>query len=169
MPAIQPRREFLTQALKIGATVALAGGALPCCLLRALAADAPPSAPDGTRQRPLEEFGYCGSECEECSVYQATRRNDLAEKQRIADGWNQAYGVSIQPADVACDGCRTQTGRLGYHCEYVCDVRKCGRARAIASCAVCADFPTCDRQLWKHWPAMRRRTAERRREMRQDG
>jgi hypothetical protein len=166
----QPRREFLTQALTIGATLALAGGGLPCCLLQSLAADIPPVAPPGKRQRPLEEFGYCGFECEtECDIYQATQHNDLAAKRKIADRWNRKYGLSFRPEDVACDGCRANTGRLGYHCGNLCAVRKCGRSRAVLSCAACADFPTCEKQLWRDWPEMRQRTDERHREMDIDG
>jgi hypothetical protein len=162
----RPRREFLAQVLTFGTGVALAGGP-PCCLLRAMAANA---ATGGKPQRPLDELGYCGFECDtECETYRATLHNDLAEKKRIADRWNAKYGLSLRAEDVACDGCRSSTGRLGYHCGNICAVRKCGRSRAISSCAACADFPTCDKQLWKDWPAMRQRTEERQRALRDAG
>jgi len=162
----RPRREFLARALTLGTTLAVAGGALPCCLLRVIAADAPPD----KRLRPIEELAYCGFDCEtECDTYQASLHSDLEAKRKIAERWNRKYGLSVRPEDVACDGCRSRTGRLGYHCENICEVRKCGRARPIASCAACADFPGCDRQLWQGWPEMRQRTEHRRRTRRDGG
>jgi hypothetical protein len=162
----EQRRDFLKKGLALGATLIVGGAGLPCCVRAALAGEAPPGTPSGSRERGIEELGYCGIDCQtECDVYKATQENDLEAKKRIAKGWADGYGVTIKPEDVACDGCRVKGGRVGYHCGTVCDVRKCGRSRGVKSCAVCADFPSCEKQLWKDWPAMHQRTEERRSRM----
>lgn len=158
-PRILPRREFLSTGAKAAVCLLLTGGGLPRCVSPASAAA--PS--EETPPRPLAELAYCGFDCEtECDVRQATRDNDLEAKRRIAARWAKSYGIAIAPEKVACDGCRSTTGRLGHHCANICDVRKCGSARAVESCAVCAEFPRCDKRLWKGWTAMHERTAARR-------
>lgn len=153
------RREFLAKGLALSATCLFAGPSLPCCLLRALTDES--ARKEAEKPEDLERWAYCGCNCQACYVLKATRANDLATKKQIADGWNRRFGTSIKPEEVACDGCRSTTGRLGYHCGEVCDVRKCGLSRGVKSCAVCADFPTCDKELWKQWTAMHQLTSER--------
>ena len=163
----QQRREFLTRGLALGSTLLIAGAGLPMCISRALASEAPQATPGGAKEKGLEDLAFCSLDCnsKSCNVYRATIENDLEEKKKIAAGWNKAFGVSIKPEEVACDGCRSKSNRLGYHCSTVCDVRKCGLSRGVKSCAVCADFPTCEKKLWKYWPEMHRRTEAKYRQM----
>jgi hypothetical protein len=122
------------------------------------------------KPKALEDLAYCGYDCQqECQLYKATQTNDLEVKQAMAKRWAEKYGVTLKPEEVACDGCRSKTGRLGYHCGHLCEVRKCGLSRKIKSCAVCADFPSCDKQLWNGWPEMRRRTERRRNQLKKGG
>lgn len=156
------RREFLVRGLTVGATVIAVEAGFPFCMRAAFAADESQrfTTVDGT-QKTLKELAYCGFDCEkECYVYRATRENDMKVKAEVAERWNRRFGAGIKPEDVACDGCRAD-GRLGYHCEHVCDVRKCGIERSVESCATCGDFPACDKELWKNWKEMHARTAER--------
>ena len=154
-----PRREFLAKGFALGTALAFPG-----CLARLVGAE-PGTADPG---RSLEEIAFCGYDCEhECYIYKATRENDLAVKQQVAKRWADQYGVTIKPEDVACDGCRSEGQRLGYHCGSVCAVRKCARARGVRSCATCDDFPSCDKELWKGWKEMHERTAARRRHHRE--
>ena len=160
-----PRRDFLVKGLALGTALAFTGN-LPCCMLRALAGEPSPQKPGDRRQKPVEALAYCSFDCEtECDIYKATRENDLEVKKSIAKRWNEKYATTIKPEDVACDGCRSHTGRLGYHCGHICGVRKCALSRGVSSCAVCADFPACEQKLWKDWTAMRQRSEARRREL----
>ncbi len=156
MPTDKRRREFLLDVLTNGACLVLAAGFLPGCLAAVGAAESPrPQAED------LEKLAYCGFDCTTCDVFRATRENDIEAKEKVARRWKDRLGVDVAPEKVACDGCRSNTGRLGYHCEFVCDVRRCARAKGASACALCADFPTCDKALWRTWTAMHDRTAER--------
>lgn len=164
----QPRRKFLGHSMACGTMLVLAGASLPRCVCRALAGDAPPG--NAGNDKPIADLAYCGFNCQvECDVYKATRENDRAVKTAIAKRWAENYGVDIKPDDVACDGCRIPDGRVGYHCGSICDVRKCGRARGVISCAACNDFPSCAKSLWKNWPEMRKRTEARRSQLKVTG
>ncbi len=160
MPELHSRRSFLTKGLAGGAAALAAGAGLPLCLRAALGGE-----PRGSSDRPagksVGDLAFCGFDCEaECEVFKGTRDGNLEIKRQTARRWAEHFGVVVKPEDVACDGCRSKTGRLGYHCQNVCDVRKCALKRGETSCAVCADFPGCDKALWKQWTAMRRRTEE---------
>jgi len=157
----QERRQFLVKGLALGTAVVVADVGLPRCARLAEAAAATEGEAGATKERPLEELAYCGADCQQCELYKATRENDLEVKARFANNWKKAFGVTIAAEDVACDGCRSDTGRLGYHCSSVCDVRKCGLSRKVTSCAVCEDFPSCDKKLWENWPAMHALTEKR--------
>ena len=168
------RREFLAKSLAYGTTLVVAGACLPRCLQTAIAGEPSTNAPAGEKPKALEDLAYCGYDCQqECELYKATQTNDLEVKQatakRWADKYGVKYGVTLKPEEVACDGCRSKTGRLDYHCGHLCEVRKCGLSRKIKSCAVCADFPSCEKQLWTDWPEMRRRTEERRNHLKKGG
>ena len=80
----------------------------------------------------------CGEVCTECSAYVATRNNDLAALQRVADEWNQQAGSSLEAGDCICDGCLGDGRRIGY-CR-TCEVRACAIARGLENCAHCADY-----------------------------
>lgn len=162
------RRKFLVKGLAVGVTVLAVETGFPFCMRAVLAATEPQAdAPEGRKQKALKDLAYCGFDCEkECAIYKATKENDMQIKTQVAERWETSFGVKIKPEDVACDGgCRATEGRLGYHCEYVCDVRKCGLERGVESCVLCEDFPTCDKELWKGWPEMHQRTVDRRKQM----
>jgi hypothetical protein len=162
----QKRREFLAKGLTYGTTLVVAGACLPRCLQAAIAGEPSTNAPAGEKPKALEDLAYCGFDCQkECELYKATQANDMEVKQATAKRWAEKYGVTLKPEEVACDGCRSHTGRLGYHCGHLCEVRKCGLARKVKSCATCDDFPSCDKPLWNSWPEMRRRTEDRRKQL----
>jgi len=83
-------------------------------------------------------IAYCGEACTECSAYVATRNDDLAALQRVADEWNQVSGSSLQAEDCICDGCLGDGRRIAYCCT--CNVRACAMARGLENCAHCADY-----------------------------
>jgi hypothetical protein len=157
----QQRRQFLAKGLTLGTALIVAEVGLPKCVRAALAGETPPASPGPQKEKGLEELAYCGCDCQGCDLYKATRDNNMRVKEEFCRNWEKNLGVKIKPEDAACDGCRSTTGRLGYHCGNVCDVRKCGLSRGVKSCAVCADFPSCEKELWKKWPAMHERTKDR--------
>lgn len=83
-------------------------------------------------------IAYCGEVCTTCSAYVATRNDDLAALQRVADEWNARDGSSLVAEDCICDGCLGDGRRIGY-CR-TCAVRACAIARGLENCAHCADY-----------------------------
>ena len=83
-------------------------------------------------------ISYCGEICTECSAYVATRNNDWAALQRVADEWNAKSGGSLKAEDCICDGCLGDGRRIGY-CR-TCAVRACAIARGLENCAHCVDY-----------------------------
>ena len=81
-----------------------------------------------------DETGYCGYDCGAC----AARSDDAALRQKLVDGWRRFFGHEQYTADnVRCGGCRG----AGDVADKSCEARPCARARGVAGCAACADFP----------------------------
>jgi hypothetical protein len=91
----------------------------------------------------VEMIAFCGLDCFQCGALLATRENDDAKRREVADLWSKEFGADIQPQDINCDGCTSEGGILFHHCE-VCEIRKCGKAKAIENYAYCAEYP-CDK------------------------
>lgn len=93
-------------------------------------------------------YSPCGIDCTECWVFIATRDNDLAFKQRLADDFYKEHGIKTDPRDINCEGCQGRDKLLGF-CS-VCQIRSCAAAKGFSTCAECADFP-CDKGqfLWQ--------------------
>lgn len=87
-------------------------------------------------------YAVCGLDCAQCDAYKATQAKDENAKEEVAARWRTEYGnPAVDAAYVTCDGCLS-TGTLGGHC-LVCDVRKCGVAKKVPTCAHCDDFDSC--------------------------
>jgi hypothetical protein len=87
-------------------------------------------------------IAYCGLDCAECPTYLATRAGDGARLAEVAAEWSSDdYPVSA--ADVPCDGCAQQGGRLFKWCQD-CRIRACCIEKGYANCAYCSALP-CDR------------------------
>lgn len=84
-------------------------------------------------------LSFCGLKCHECPALLATQANDDDKRAEVARVWSKAYQAVIQPADINCDGCLADGNRLFGHCR-VCEIRKCGREKAVANCAHCNDY-----------------------------
>ena len=87
--------------------------------------------------------GCCGIVCSDCPVLLATRKNDDAERQRVAEIFTKQYGKEYKAEDINCDGCLSDGSRIFSYCS-VCEIRKCGKERSVANCGSCADYP-CER------------------------
>jgi hypothetical protein len=82
----------------------------------------------------------CGLDCAQCPAYIATWKNDDKLRAETAKKWSTQFNVTIEPADVNCDGCTSDSDRLINHCR-VCEIRKCSRERKLANCALCPEYP----------------------------
>jgi hypothetical protein len=90
-----------------------------------------------------EKISVCGLDCGACPAYQATQKNDDAERKKVAETWSKEYGADIKPEDINCDGCTSKTGPYFSNCN-VCEIRKCGLEHSVENCAHCGDY-ACDK------------------------
>ncbi len=84
--------------------------------------------------------GCCGIICSDCPVLIATRKNDDAERQRVAEIFTKQYGKEYKPEDINCDGCLSDSQRIFSYCN-ACEIRKCAKEKNVANCGSCADYP----------------------------
>jgi hypothetical protein len=81
----------------------------------------------------------CGLACSECPAYIATQKNDDALRAETARKWSEMFKADIKPGDINCDGCQSESPRLFNYCS-TCEIRKCARARQVATCAACPEY-----------------------------
>jgi hypothetical protein len=82
---------------------------------------------------------FCGLICSECGAFIATQNNDDKKREEVSQLWSKQYNHDIKPTDINCDGCTSDCDRLIGHC-HVCEIRKCGKQKAIVNCAYCDDY-----------------------------
>jgi len=82
---------------------------------------------------------FCGLICIECGAFIATQNDDDRKRAEVAQLWSKQYNHDLKPADINCDGCTSDSDRLIGHC-HVCEIRKCGKQKAILNCAYCDDY-----------------------------
>ncbi|RJO71130.1 MAG: DUF3795 domain-containing protein [Myxococcales bacterium] len=88
---------------------------------------------------------YCGIDCELCPTFQATRNDDDAARTKTAEEWSRMFKAEIRPEHINCDGCKSETGRLFFHCTQ-CGIRACAGAKGHETCADCEDYG-CDKLM----------------------
>ncbi len=88
------------------------------------------------------KIAFCGLDCEVCEAFKATKTNDDALRAKIAAEWAKQFGHSIQPEEINCVGC-VETGKHIGYCEGICEIRKCARAKSLATCADCHELAAC--------------------------
>lgn len=84
-------------------------------------------------------IAYCGLVCTDCPAYIATKTEDAAAIESVAEQWREAHSPLITAADVWCDGCLNDGPRLCSHCGE-CKVRACAVGRGVVNCAHCDDY-----------------------------
>ncbi|OQA33314.1 MAG: hypothetical protein BWY57_01316 [Betaproteobacteria bacterium ADurb.Bin341] len=75
----------------------------------------------------------CGLDCFNCELFEANLTDEFAEKVHAKLG--------IPKNEVACKGCRQQDGKHFHLPAEGCATLDCVKARGVAFCYDCADFP----------------------------
>ena len=81
----------------------------------------------------------CGIVCSECPAYIATQNDDDELRIKTAEEWSKAFGVTLNPKDIYCDGCMEKGKRYFSHC-HECEIRSCAKEKVILNCAYCDDY-----------------------------
>ncbi len=84
-------------------------------------------------------ISFCGIDCSACPTYRATQADDDAKRAKVAAFWSRMFNTEITIADINCDGCGQDSGRLFGHCR-TCSVRLCAREKGKDSCGLCSDY-----------------------------
>jgi hypothetical protein len=87
-----------------------------------------------------EVIAFCGVDCSEFPIYQATRNNDNDSRAKVAREYSERYKTEVNPQDINCDGCTSAGKKIMGYCQ-TCDIRKCGLDREVLNCGYCADYP----------------------------
>ena len=87
-------------------------------------------------------IAYCGIDCAKCQAYRATKSGDAKQVEQVAKVWSKKFKALIKPEHIICDGCKVDE-RKSYHCQNLCDIRKCCFKNGFSSCAECKHF-TCE-------------------------
>ena len=97
-------------------------------------------------------IAYCGIKCSDCQILLATKEDSEASRIDVAKTWSQKFGWDLKPADINCEGCLSEGGRLFNYCES-CGVRQCAGEKGVETCADCNDFG-CDKLkvIWELAP-----------------
>ncbi|MCP4135925.1 MAG: DUF3795 domain-containing protein, partial [bacterium] len=72
-------------------------------------------------------------------VFVATKADDNSKRQKVADSWSKMLQKELTAADINCDGCTQEGGRLFGHCQ-TCSVRLCGQEEQVENCAHCGSY-----------------------------
>jgi hypothetical protein len=84
-------------------------------------------------------LAYCGLNCEECPVFQATRNRDEVHKRWLAAEYSSEQ-LCFSTRDMTCYGCHSQQRLESRMCQG-CQLRACASSRLVENCAHCRDFP----------------------------
>ncbi len=85
-------------------------------------------------------IAFCGINCSECPAFIATQKNDENERKKVAELWNKEFKANLEPKDINCLGCLTDTEQVFNYCK-ICEIRKCGKGKKVENCAHCVDYP----------------------------
>jgi len=74
----------------------------------------------------------CGLECFNCGVHE----ENITEEYKM----KMAQYLEISPDEVACKGCRAESGRCRY-AKFDCATWACAQQKGVAYCFECDEFP----------------------------
>ena len=86
-----------------------------------------------------EITAICGLLCSQCGAFIATLNDDDAKRAEVAQVWSNQYNQVIEPSDINCLGCTSDSDCLFNHCS-VCEIRKCAKKTQVENCAFCDDY-----------------------------
>ena len=84
-------------------------------------------------------IAYCGINCESCIAYIATKSGSREKIEEAARTWSAEFKADIKPEHVICDGCKSG-GRLSFHCNTLCEIRKCAIKKNLSNCIECETY-----------------------------
>ncbi len=84
------------------------------------------------------DIAYCGLNCKECPVWQASVRMDTAAKIRLAEEYSTDT-CKFSKEDMFCMGCHSDM--VSQKMCGDCEIRICVLKTGYKSCAECHDFP----------------------------
>jgi len=87
----------------------------------------------------MTDWAYCGMNCAECPVFQATQKQDRAHQIWLAAEYS-TESAWYAPSDMTCQGCHSQHRLESKMCQ-ACSLRACASGRVRQTCAECPDFP----------------------------
>ena len=84
-------------------------------------------------------IAVCGLFCDQCDAFIATRDDNDEKRTEVAQLWSKQYNCDIEPANINCLGCTSDSDCLFGHCR-VCEIRKCAKEKQVVNCAYCDDY-----------------------------
>lgn len=82
----------------------------------------------------------CGLPCGDCPAYGATQAGDEEGLNQVLARWREAFDAPhLTVADILCDGCLADSGRLCGYCSH-CKIRPCAMTRRLPNCAYCDEY-----------------------------
>ncbi len=87
----------------------------------------------------MAHWSFCGMNCEECPVYQATQKQDKAHQIWLAAEYSTESSW-YSPSEMTCHGCHSEQRLESKMCQ-TCALRSCAESRVRQTCAECPDFP----------------------------
>jgi len=84
-------------------------------------------------------LSICGLNCAECDMYKAGH-GDEKLRQEILDWMKEKRNVTLKPAQIRCEGCRS-SGEDNWSSD--CKMMHCAKKKGLDYCFGCKEFP-CD-------------------------
>ena len=85
----------------------------------------------------MKAIAYCGIDCSQCQIYQASVEDNLEKKSEIIKSWSTDK-FPLTRDSVECFGCKGD--KIVNFCAK-CDIRICAKSKNLTSCAFCQKFP----------------------------
>ena len=86
-----------------------------------------------------EMTAICGLLCDQCDAFIATRDDNDEKRAEVARLWSKQYNCDIEPADINCLGCTSDSDCHFSHCS-ICEIRKCAKEKQAVNCAYCDNY-----------------------------
>lgn len=84
-------------------------------------------------------LAYCGFDCTECPVYQATKTKDENLRSELLARYHTPEN-NLTLAKLYCEGCLSASASQTKFC-CGCTIRLCAEVKGIDTCAACKQYP----------------------------